>query len=87
MCLKSQPPDVGASDGNAHRYFYTAKEMINMATAKKLPSGSRNKDATFGVKKYKAWLILFNKPDNKKSMRTFNSCNTKIENPHNTGLI
>lgn len=68
MCLKSQPPDV---DGNTHRYFYTAKEMIIMATAKKLPSGFRTKDAAFDEKKYKAWLILFNKPDNKKLMRAF----------------
>ncbi len=31
----------------------------------------KSKDATFDEKKYKAWLILFDKPDNKKSMRAF----------------
>lgn len=31
----------------------------------------KSKDAAFDEKKYKAWLILFDKPDNKKSMRAF----------------
>ena len=88
MCLKSQPPDVGASGGNAHPKMYVFSTGIlyhlrgSHMTFIDLPDSELKMRHLTRKNTRRGLFSLTSQIIKNQCGLSKNSCNTKIENPH-----